>query len=162
MFLSCHNYWIICHLVSRHDGEPFLVYSPCSSIENSSEPFRAFLGAVLSVQNGVPVHTSTINPEMKLNYGPFADNDIVGSSTNVSSKVPTTITSGHTEDSRLLVCRKPDHLLVIWLMCLFICRSLPPFRTSNLPKFGCLFNLCPTYMLSRCTSRTETRNDSYC
>ena len=104
MFLSCHNYWIICHLVSRHDGEPFLVYSPCSSIKNSSEPFRAFLGAVLSVQNGVPVHTSTINPEMKLNYGPFADNDIVGSSTNVSSKVPTTITSGHTEDSGLLVC----------------------------------------------------------
>ena len=173
MFLSCHNYWIVCRLVRRHDGEPFLAYSPVSSIENSSEPFRAFLGAVLSVQNGVPVQTSTFDPEMKLHditdHGPFPDDDI--GLTNVSSKVLMTpihsraITSGHTEDPGLLVRPKPDHFLVIWLTPSHssIRRSLPPFRISlNLPKFGCLFNLCPTHILFHCAPRTETRNDAYC
>ena len=120
MFLSCLNYWIICRLVRRDDGKTFLAYSPVSSIENSSEPFRAFLGAVLSVQNGIPVQTSTIDPEMKLDditdHGPFPDNDI--GLTNVSSKVPTTTihsrtsTSGHAMDPGLLVCPKPDQLLI--------------------------------------------------
>lgn len=111
MFLSCLNYWIICRLVRRDDGKTFLAYSPISSIENSSEPFRAFLGAVLSVKNGVPVQASTFDPEMKLDdimdHGLFPDDDI--GLTNVSSKVPTStihshaITSGHTEDAGLLV-----------------------------------------------------------
>ena len=65
MFLTCHNYWVICRLV-RDDDKPFLAYSPYFSIENSSEPFRAFLGAMLSVQGGVPVQASIFDPDMEL------------------------------------------------------------------------------------------------
>jgi hypothetical protein len=134
MFLSCHNYWIVCRLVRRDGGEPFLAYSPFSSIENSSELFRAYLGAVLSVQNDVPVETSAFNLEMKLDdiseemdHRPFPEGDmtlIIGgsgacSSTNDSSMVPTTcpsaITSGHTDEPGLMVCPIRGRFLVSWL-----------------------------------------------
>ena len=68
-----------------NDGIPFLAYSPMLSIEGSSEPFRAFLGAILSVINDVPVSPSTCNPEMKLyiiiedpdqDIGPLHENDL--------------------------------------------------------------------------------------
>ena len=65
LFLSCHNYWIVCRLV-KDDDHPFLAYSPITSIENSSEPFRAFLGAILSVIKGVAVAPSTFDPYMEL------------------------------------------------------------------------------------------------
>ncbi|KAH9986750.1 hypothetical protein BJV74DRAFT_878456 [Russula compacta] len=45
LFLTCHNYWIVCH---------------------SSEPFRVFLGAILSVVNNVPVESSAYNPNIQL------------------------------------------------------------------------------------------------
>ncbi|KIL63597.1 hypothetical protein M378DRAFT_659768 [Amanita muscaria Koide BX008] len=64
MFLTCHNYWIVCRLV-RGD-HPYLVHSSEISIKNSSEPFRAFLGAILSVVQGVPVEPSTYSSDMKL------------------------------------------------------------------------------------------------
>jgi hypothetical protein len=43
----------------------FLHIHQCSalSIEGSSEPFRAFLGAILSVVNGVPVSPCTFDPD---------------------------------------------------------------------------------------------------
>lgn len=142
MFYSCHNYWIVCRLVRRDDGESFLAYSPCSSIENSSEQFRAFLGAVLSVQNAVPVETSTFDPEMKLDdisgemeSAPFPEDDNVGgseacSSTIDSSMVPTTCprvtTSGHTDEPGLMVCPIPCHFLISWLTRLFADYFLAP------------------------------------
>ncbi|KAH9050591.1 hypothetical protein EDB84DRAFT_1584844 [Lactarius hengduanensis] len=55
LFLTCHNYWIVCRLVTNN-GNPFLAYSPSCSIENNSQPFRAFLGAILSVRH----HTVTV------------------------------------------------------------------------------------------------------
>jgi hypothetical protein len=131
MFLSCHNYWIICRLVRREDGELFLAYSPCSSIENSSEHFRAFLGAVLSVQNGVPVETSAFDPEMNLDnisaemdYAPFPEEDIISSSgtrgpADVSSTVSTipsrVITCDPAEEPGLMVCPISGHFLFRWL-----------------------------------------------
>lgn len=55
----------MCRLV-RDDNYPYLAYSPKISIENSSEPFRAFLGATLSVVEGVSVANSAYNPDMQL------------------------------------------------------------------------------------------------
>jgi hypothetical protein len=64
LFLTCHNHWIVCRLV-RDDDNPYLAYSPgisAISIQESSEPFRAFLGAILSVVKDVPVESSAYNP----------------------------------------------------------------------------------------------------
>ncbi len=65
LFLTCHNYWIVCRLV-KDDNNPFLAYSPKISIEDSSEPFRAFLGAILSVLKGAYIEPSTFNSDMQL------------------------------------------------------------------------------------------------
>jgi|SRR6266852_2409652 len=65
LFLTCHNYWIVCRLV-KDDNNPFLAYSPKISIEDSSEPFRAFLGAISSVMKGAHIEPSTFNPDMQL------------------------------------------------------------------------------------------------
>jgi hypothetical protein len=65
LFLTCFNYWIVCRLV-RDDDNPYLAYSPPISIESSSEPFRAFLGAILSVLKDVPVESSAYNPTILL------------------------------------------------------------------------------------------------
>ena len=47
LFLSCHNYWIVCRLArDADDSHPYLAYSPEITIKDSSEPFRAFLGAI--------------------------------------------------------------------------------------------------------------------
>ena len=64
LFLTCHNYWIACRLV-RDDDHPYLVYLPAISIQDSSEPFRAFLGAILSVVKDVPVESSAYNSDME-------------------------------------------------------------------------------------------------
>jgi hypothetical protein len=82
LFLTCHNYWIVCRLV-RDDDHPFLAYSPKISIKDSSEPFRAFLGAILSVLKGAHIEPSTFNPDMQLDTiiedtdeGPLPEDDI--------------------------------------------------------------------------------------
>jgi hypothetical protein len=74
LFLSCHNYWIVCRLV-KDDDHPFLAFSSIASIENSSEPFRAFLGAILSVIEGVAVESSAFNPDMELDIIIEEDDD---------------------------------------------------------------------------------------
>jgi hypothetical protein len=81
LFLSCHNYWIVCRLV-RDDDHPYLVYSPEITIKDSSEPFRAFLGAILSVVKDVPVERSAYSSDMELdiieeeeNDGPLPEDD---------------------------------------------------------------------------------------
>jgi hypothetical protein len=53
LFLTCHNHWIVIRLVTRDNAPPFLAFSPLFSMEDSSVPFRAFLGAILSVKGGV-------------------------------------------------------------------------------------------------------------
>jgi len=61
LFLSCHNYWIVFRLV-KEDSEPaFLTFSPLITMEDSSVPFRAFLGAILSVVKGVVVEASVFD-----------------------------------------------------------------------------------------------------
>ncbi|KIL54825.1 hypothetical protein M378DRAFT_91869 [Amanita muscaria Koide BX008] len=82
MFLTCHNYWIVCRLV-RDDDHPYLAYSSEISIKDSSEPFRAFLGAILSGAVGVPVESSAYSSDMELDTieegedeGPLPEHDI--------------------------------------------------------------------------------------
>jgi len=69
LFLTCHNYWIVCRLV-RDDKHPYLAFSPEISIKDSSKPLRAFLGAVLSVSKNVPVEASSYNPDVELCKSP--------------------------------------------------------------------------------------------
>ena len=82
LFLTCYNHWIVCRLV-RDDDNPYLAYSPGISIQESSEPFRAFIGAILSVVKDVPVESSTYNPNIELDTikeeqddGPLPEYDI--------------------------------------------------------------------------------------
>ncbi|KIM76170.1 hypothetical protein PILCRDRAFT_98772 [Piloderma croceum F 1598] len=86
LFLSCHNYWIVCRLV-RDDDHPYLAYSPEISIGGSSKPFQVFLGAILSVVKDVPVKSSPYNSDMEFDSikeeaddGPLPENDIDDSS----------------------------------------------------------------------------------
>ena len=65
LFITCHNYWIVCRLV-RDGHHPFLAYSPMISVDDSSVPFRALLGAILSVVKKVPVEPTEFNPNMEL------------------------------------------------------------------------------------------------
>jgi hypothetical protein len=65
LFHTCHNYWIVCRLV-RDDDRPFLAYLPKISIKDSSEPFRAFLGTILSVLKGAYIEPSTFNLDLQL------------------------------------------------------------------------------------------------
>ncbi|KAH9005142.1 hypothetical protein EDB86DRAFT_3037426 [Lactarius hatsudake] len=104
LFLTCHNSWIVCRLVSDNDN-PFLAFSRIFSIEGSSEPFRAFMGAILSVLNGAPVQASKFHPPVALDTVPeegeggssFSPEDIDGSgeywgrsTANISSTRPIT------------------------------------------------------------------------
>jgi hypothetical protein len=54
LFLTCHNSWIVFRLVNVN-GDRILAYSPVLEIANSSIPFRAYLGALLSVIEDFPV-----------------------------------------------------------------------------------------------------------
>src|ERR1700692_3251703 len=74
LFLSCHNYWIVCRLV-KDDDHPFFDYSIITSNKDSSDPFRAFLGAILSVIKGVAVEPSPFNPNMELDIIIEEDDD---------------------------------------------------------------------------------------
>jgi hypothetical protein len=88
LFLTCHNYWVVCRLV-KDDEHPFLAYSSMISIKDSSQPFRAFLGAILSEMKGVSVEPSTFDPDMELDTiveeeyedpGPLSEGDTGNSS----------------------------------------------------------------------------------
>ena len=92
---------MVCRLV-RDDDNPYLAYSPGISIQESSEPFRAFLGAVLSVVKDVPLESSAYNPNIQLDtieeeqgdQGPLPEDDIDnGSGAYRSSSSKETVTS---------------------------------------------------------------------
>ena len=71
---------MVCRLV-RDDNNPYLAYSPVISIEESSVPFRAFLGAILSVIKDVSIESSAYNPNAELeeqDNGPLFEHDIDG------------------------------------------------------------------------------------
>ncbi|KAM6493293.1 hypothetical protein JOM56_011427 [Amanita muscaria] len=118
MFLTCHNYWIVCRLV-RDDQHPYLVYSSKISIEDSSEPFRAFLGAILSVFQGVPVEPSTYSPDMKLDTveeeedkGSLLEDDI-GDDSGATTSYPNTRSRAHdaqenTESGLMVTASSPN------------------------------------------------------
>ncbi|KAH9063415.1 hypothetical protein EDB87DRAFT_1558209, partial [Lactarius vividus] len=70
LFLTSHNSWIIRRLVRGvGSSKPFLAFSRILSIENSSVPFWAFLGAVLSVRGGAPIQSSEFNPRKFIGFG---------------------------------------------------------------------------------------------
>ena len=74
--LSCHNYWIVCRLArDDDDSHPYLAYSPEITIKDSSEPFRAFLGVILSVVKDVPVESSAYSSDVEL--GIIEENDFL-------------------------------------------------------------------------------------
>ena len=66
LFLTCHNHWIILRLVKEGSKPPFLAFSPLITMEDSSVPFRAFIGAVLSVVKGVVVEASMFDDSQTL------------------------------------------------------------------------------------------------
>lgn len=119
LFMSCHNYWIVCRLV-KDDDHPFLAYSPMTSIEDSSEPFRAFLGAILSLTDGVSKFDTSMELDTIIeedeDQGPLPQDDIGnGSGAYRSSPSKGTATDrpltrnlkrGHDEvdESGLMVC----------------------------------------------------------
>ena len=125
LFLTCYNYWIICHLVTSDDGKAFMAYSPMLSIEDSSKPFQAFLGAILSVKNQVPVQTSIFNPDMKLDdiseeedtsnvpLPDVIDNHLEDSSrTTMVSETCSHMLTTQVIEPGLKVCATPGHFLV--------------------------------------------------
>jgi hypothetical protein len=114
----------VCRLV-RDDDCSYLVYSPIISIEDSSEPFQAFLGAILSVVKDVPVESSAYNPDIQLNTikdrGAEPENDIDDGSgayrgslgVGAATGPPTTLRrcNGHgNTESDLMVHQFIDHL----------------------------------------------------
>ena len=75
LFLTCHNLWIMFHL-TRVNNERVLVYSPILNIHNSSIPFCACLGAVLSEVRNFPVEPTTFPADATLDIlPPPPDND---------------------------------------------------------------------------------------
>jgi len=67
LFLSCHNYWVVFRLVKEDSQSAFLAFSPLITMkEDSSVPFRAFLGAILSVSNEAVVGASVFDNSQNL------------------------------------------------------------------------------------------------
>jgi hypothetical protein len=58
LFLSCHNSWIVFRLVNI-DGNRVLAYSPVLEMANSSIPFCAYFGVLLSIVENVPVQQTS-------------------------------------------------------------------------------------------------------
>jgi hypothetical protein len=158
LFITCHNYWIVCRLV-RDDDHPFLAYSPKISIEDSSEPFRAFLGAVLSATKGVSVESSAFSPDMQLDTiiedegeGDSYEGGIDGgsgacqgsSSKTSATDPPVTRTRGRAghenAEFELMVCPLLDRYLVIYHLAssstLRLLHLLP--TRLNPSKYGCI------------------------
>ncbi|EDR11560.1 uncharacterized protein LACBIDRAFT_313890 [Laccaria bicolor S238N-H82] len=150
LFITCHNYWVVCRLV-RDDHHPFLAYSPMISIDHSSVPFRALLGAIMSVVRNVPVEPNEFNPNMELDTlfeqqdeGPSPTDDIDDGSPNSassgeeiandSSNTRNTHRTGHrTAESRLMITSSSQHspeFSQVWI-------HLRPFSNNTLPLPQC-------------------------
>ena len=91
----------------KDDKHPYLAYSPGISIQESSEPFRAFLGAILSTFKDKPVESSAYNLNDRLDTieeeqddGPLPEDDIDGSGEYAGSSTGGTDTGPPTTRSR--------------------------------------------------------------
>ncbi|KAM6496456.1 hypothetical protein JOM56_009162 [Amanita muscaria] len=135
LFLTCHNYWIVCRLV-RDDDHPFLAYSPMINIEDSSVPFRALLGAILSVVKKVSVQPSEFNPHMAFDTiveDPSPEHDIDDGSEEEEEMVndpPNT-----TAESGLMISSSPNspESFQVWM-------HLRPFSNNILALPQCANN----------------------
>jgi hypothetical protein len=74
----------------KDDDRPFLAYSPMITMKDSSVPFRALLGAILSVVKSVPVEPSEFNADIQLDTiveeGPLREDGIDDGSAYLGSE----------------------------------------------------------------------------
>jgi hypothetical protein len=84
LFLTCHNSWIVFHL-TKIGNETVLAYSPMLDIVDSSVPFRAYFGSVLSVLKQVPVKPTVLPADLVLDTLQEEDDDDDGESGDSSS-----------------------------------------------------------------------------
>src|SRR5712691_2268300 len=82
LFLTCHNHWIVIRLVRRDNDTPFLAFSPLITMEDSSVPFRAFFGAILTVVKGRAVEASVFDDPQTLDTIEEAPGEEGSSSSN--------------------------------------------------------------------------------
>jgi hypothetical protein len=146
----------------KDDDHPYLAYSPEITIRDSSEPFRAFLGAILSVVKDVPVERSAYKSDMKLDIiteeeddSPLPEDDIDGglgayqdsSGGMATTSRPATRSRAHdehenTESELMFLCSLAD---ICRLACSFTLRLLhPPRILPNISKYGCISIACGT------------------
>ena len=145
LFITCHNYWIVCRLV-RDDHHTFLAYSPMISIDDSSVPFRALLGAILSVVKKVPVEPTKFNPNMGLDTlveeqdeGPLPEDDIKdGSAYSASSGEETANDPPNTRNRHRTDQRKAESGLMVCpcLLSPVICLAHLSLDHLVFPKFA--------------------------
>jgi hypothetical protein len=72
LFLTCHNLWIVFRL-TMVNNKRVLAYSPMLDIDNSSIPFRAYLGAVLSADGDFAVEHTIVPVDVTLDASPEED-----------------------------------------------------------------------------------------
>ncbi len=145
------------------------------SMEDSSMPFRAFLGAILSVQEGVAVQPSVFNPDMELDIipddednWPLPEDDIDdgsglyrGSSrTSTSLEVPMTrsrvTTSREAAESGLMVRPIPG-TPVSWLTRLLVDYFLLPTISRSFPSMGAPSSAAQQHICSSTLRRERKR-----
>ena len=120
----------------RDDEHPFLAYSPMISIDNSSEPFRALLGAILSIVKKVPVEPTEFNPNIELDTiveGNIDDGSAYSGSSRevIAYDPPITRSCRHTSqreaESGLMVCPCLPPLVICLAHLLLDHRVFPKF-----------------------------------
>jgi hypothetical protein len=135
------------------------------SIKDSSEPFRAFLGSILSIIEGEPVEPSQFDPSMQLDTimedtddGPLPEDDIDdGSGVYVGSS--------STSNPPMMTCSQAAHeninpgLMVVHSLAIICCLAdssslrllpLPPTRLNH-SNYGCILMPCrTTHLPFRC------------
>ncbi|KIL58963.1 hypothetical protein M378DRAFT_27259 [Amanita muscaria Koide BX008] len=80
LFLTCHNYWIVCRLV-RDDVHPFLAYSPMINIEDSSpSEFNPHMAFDTIVEGPSPEHDIYDGSE----YSPTSEEEMANDPPNTA------------------------------------------------------------------------------
>lgn len=171
LFITCHNYWIVCRLV-RDNHHPFLAYSPMINIDDSSVPFRALFGAMLSVVKNVPVEPTEFNPNMELDTlkeqdeGPspedYIDDRSPHSGSLIANDPPNTRNCHHTgqrkAESRLMITSSSQNSpesSQIWI-------HLHPFSNNILALPLCANNGNRRLWLTRFVGSGSTGNAWQC
>jgi hypothetical protein len=128
------------------------------SIEGSSEPFRAFIGAILSVIKGVSVEPSTFDPDMELDI--IIDDEAGGSSEGIDHLMTCgrMHAFGENTESGLMVRPFLDRYLLLGLLVNFQVTSSSPKSPESLQVWEHLYTL-PTnsFALPQCTGCRKPR-----